>query len=230
MPPLRPTLAREAAVWEEGRLLVGIDEAGRGPLAGPVVAAAVVFPAGTALLDGVRDSKTLPAARRLALTLEIRGAALAIGVAAASVREIDRLNIRVATALAMRRAVRRLLARLPDVPRPCLLVDGLPVPELGFDHDALVDGDAHCLSVAAAGIVAKTVRDRLMRQLALRHAGYGWEMGAECGLRQCGTPHGHPDPRADRAPPPQFPAREPAGLPHLASQNALSWLAKLSGT
>jgi len=181
VPPVRPTLAREAAVWVEGRLLAGIDEAGRGPLAGPVVAAAVVFPAGSALLDGVRDSKTLPAARRQALTLDIRGAALAIGVAAASVREIDRLNIRVATALAMHRAVRRLLERLPPSSRPRLLVDGLPVPELGFEHDALVDGDAHCLSVAAAGIVAKTVRDRLMRQLAARHAGYGWERNAGYG-------------------------------------------------
>jgi ribonuclease HII len=181
MPPVRPTLAREAAVWVEGRLLIGVDEAGRGPLAGPVVAAAVVFPAGSALLDGVRDSKTLPAGRRQALALEIRSVALAVGVAAASVHEIDRLNIRVATALAMHRAVRRLLTFLPASPPPRLLVDGLPVPELGFEHEALVDGDAHCLSVAAAGIVAKTVRDRLMRQLAVRHAGYGWERNAGYG-------------------------------------------------
>ena len=181
MPPIRPTLAREAAVWVEGRLLIGVDEAGRGPLAGPVVAAAVVFPAGSALMNGVRDSKTLSAARRQALALEIRAAALAVGVAAASVNEIDRLNIRVATALAMHRAVRRLLTFLPASPLPRLLVDGLPVPELGFDHEALVDGDAHCLSVAAAGIVAKTVRDRLMRQLAVRHNGYGWERNAGYG-------------------------------------------------
>jgi len=181
MPPVRPTLAREAAVWVEGRLLVGVDEAGRGPLAGPVVAAAVVFPAGSALMEGVRDSKTLSAPRRQALAVQIRAAALAVGVAAASVREIDRLNIRVATALAMHRAVRRLLALVPASPRPRLLVDGLPVPELGFEHEALVDGDAHCQSVAAAGIIAKTVRDRLMRQLAERHAGYGWERNAGYG-------------------------------------------------
>ncbi len=181
MPPVRPTLAREAAVWVEGRLLVGVDEAGRGPLAGPVVAAAVVFPAGSALMEGVRDSKTLSAPRRQALAVQIRAAALAVGVAAASVREIDRLNIRVATALAMHRAVRRLLAHFPASPRPRLLVDGLPVPELGYEHEALVDGDAHCLSVAAAGIIAKTVRDRLMRQLAVRHAGYGWERNAGYG-------------------------------------------------
>lgn len=181
MTPIRPTLAREAAVWVEGRLLIGVDEAGRGPLAGPVVAAAVVFPAGSALLDGVRDSKTLTAARREVLALQVRGAALAVGVAAASVREIDRLNIRVATALAMHRAVRRLLALLPASPPPRLLVDGLPVPELGFEHQALVDGDAHCLSVAAAGILAKTVRDHLMRRLAARHEGYGWERNAGYG-------------------------------------------------
>lgn len=179
MPPLRPTLAREAAVWAEGRLLVGVDEAGRGPLAGPVVAAAVVFPAGSPLLEGVRDSKTLSAARREALALLIRAATVAVGVAAASVREIDELNIRVATALAMRRAVARLLRRLPATPAPRLLLDGLRMPELGYAHDALIDGDAACHSIAAAGILAKTVRDRLMRQLSQHHGDYGWE-------RNCG--------------------------------------------
>lgn len=175
MPPLRPTLAHEARCWADGRLLVGVDEAGRGPLAGPVVAAAVVFPIGAAAVAGVRDSKTLPERRRDALALHIRQHARAIGVAAASVREIDELNIRRATALAMHRAVARLLARLDGCAPPRLLVDGHPVPELGFEHDALVDGDALCHSVAAAGIIAKTVRDRLMTRLALRHDAYGWE-------------------------------------------------------
>ncbi|HQR17548.1 MAG TPA: ribonuclease HII [Gemmatimonadales bacterium] len=179
MPSLRPTLAREVAVWAEGRLLVGVDEAGRGPLAGPVVAAAVVFPAGSPMLEGVRDSKTIPAGRREELAPRIRAAAVAVGVAAASVREIDELNIRVATALAMHRAVRRLLVGLPAFPPPRVLIDGLRVPELGYEHEALVDGDAHCHSIAAAGIVAKTVRDRLMRQLSGRHGDYGWE-------RNCG--------------------------------------------
>ena len=164
----RPTLDRESAVWANGQLLVGVDEAGRGPLAGPVVAAAVVFPAGSALLEGVRDSKTLSAARREALALVIRGAALAVGVAGASVREIDGLNIRVATALAMRRAILRVLG-------------GPSRREIGFPREALVDGDAHCHSVAAAGIIAKTVRDRLMRRLAARHAGYGWERNSGYG-------------------------------------------------
>jgi len=177
----RPTLDREAAVWADGRLLVGVDEAGRGPLAGPVVAAAVVFPPGSPLLDGVRDSKTLSAVRREALALQIRGAALAIGVGGASVREIDRLNIRVATALAMRRAIVKALPHCPDAPRPRLLLDGLPMVEIGYPHDALVDGDADCHTIAAAGIIAKTVRDRLMRRLADRHTGYGWDRNSGYG-------------------------------------------------
>jgi ribonuclease HII len=174
MPAPVPTLAREAAAWAEGRLLVGVDEVGRGPLAGPVVAAAVVFPAGCprGTLRGLRDSKLLPPARRATLGLRIRARAIAIGIGAASVIEIDRFNIRKATALAMRRALERVLGRVgPAV----ILVDGLPFPELGFEHDALVDGDAHCASVAAAGIVAKIVRDDLMHRLARRHPGYGWD-------------------------------------------------------
>ena len=169
-----PTLACEASAWSESLLLVGIDEAGRGPLAGPVVAAAVVFPPGAPLLAGVRDSKILSAARREAAARAIRGAALAIGIGAASRREIDRDNIRVATALAMRRAILRVLGRLASPP-PRLLVDGHPVPELGLPHEALVDGDALCFSVAAAGILAKTVRDRLMGRLAPRHPAYAWD-------------------------------------------------------
>jgi ribonuclease HII len=171
----RPTLSREAAVWVEGRLLIGVDEAGRGPLAGPVVAAAVVFPAGAVRLTGLRDSKTLSAPQRETLAIAIRRAAFLLAVGAASVTEIDRLNIRVATALAMRRAVLRILPRFPASPPPRLLIDGLPMPELGLPHDALVEGDSHCQSVSAAGIIAKTVRDRLMRLLALRHPGYAWE-------------------------------------------------------
>ena len=169
-----PTLARERAAWREGRLLVGVDEVGRGPLAGPVVAAAVVFPEGCRRLRGLRDSKLLPQARREQLAALIRGVALGIGVGAASVREIDRLNIRVASALAMRRALVPVLARLADAPA-CVLIDGLPLPEIGVAHEALVDGDARCHSIAAAAVVAKTVRDALMRRLAPRHPGYGWD-------------------------------------------------------
>ncbi|MEZ4411429.1 MAG: ribonuclease HII [Gemmatimonadales bacterium] len=177
----RPTLDRESAVWADGQVLVGVDEAGRGPLAGPVVAAAVVFPVGSSVVVGVRDSKTLSAARREALALQIRDAALAVGVGGASVREIDHLNIRVATALAMRRAILKVLPRCPAAPLPRLLIDGLRMPEIGLAHDALVDGDADCHTIAAAGIIAKTVRDRLMRRLASRHEGYGWDRNSGYG-------------------------------------------------
>jgi ribonuclease HII len=166
----RPTFEREIALWNAGRSIVaGIDEAGRGPLAGPVVAAAVVFPAWTKPIRGLRDSKQLPPLKRERLASLVRARAIAVGVGAASVREIDRLNIRRATILAMQRA----LARLPLVPAG-LLVDGLPLPELGCPHDAIVDGDVCCQSIAAASVVAKTVRDRLMRRLAQRHPEYAW--------------------------------------------------------
>ncbi len=178
-----PSMRREAALWAEERLLVGVDEVGRGPLAGPVVAAAVVFPARARRVRGVRDSKELPADKRRTLAERIRRRALAIGIGAASTREIDRLNIRRATALAMRRAILRACHRSGIDARPAdrlpsnltVLLDGLPMPELGMPHEALVDGDALCYSVAAAGVVAKTVRDELMCRLARRHPAYGWE-------------------------------------------------------
>ena len=174
----RPTLQRERAAWAGAALLIGVDEAGRGPLAGPVVAAAVVFPAGCAAVRGLRDSKTLPPRTRASLAERIRKKALAFGVGAASSREIDRLNIRIATALAMRRAIDHLFrcAALP-VPRPpCrIMIDGLPLAEIGYQHEALVDGDALCHSIYAAAILAKTVRDRLMQRLAPRYPAYGWD-------------------------------------------------------
>ena len=176
----RPTLDRERAAWSAARLLVGVDEAGRGPLAGPVVAAAVVFPANAEPPAGLRDSKTLSARRRTELLPLIRTHALACGVGAASVREIDRLNIRVATALAMTRAVARALRGLRT--GDCVVVlDGLPMKELGYAHETMVDGDAHCVTIAAAGIVAKEVRDLLMRALARRHPQYGWETNSGYG-------------------------------------------------
>ncbi|MBS1241652.1 MAG: Ribonuclease [Gemmatimonadetes bacterium] len=168
-----PSAARERDAWAGGRLLVGVDEAGRGPLAGPVVAAAVAFPPFAPRLRGVRDSKVLSAARRASLAQAIRSRAAVVGIGAASPRLIDRVNIRVATAIAMRRAVRRALGLAP-LCRVHLVVDGLPFPEIGLEHEALVDGDALCYTVAAAGIIAKTVRDRIMTRLAIRHPCYGW--------------------------------------------------------
>jgi ribonuclease HII len=166
----RPSFERERALWDAGRRIVaGIDEAGRGPLAGPVVAAAVVFPPRAKAIPGLRDSKMLsPVVReRVAGLVWARAAAVAVG--AASVREIDRLNIRRAAILAMRRALAR-LGVTPDA----VLVDGPPAPELGCEHDAIVDGDARCTSIAAASVIAKTVRDRLMERLAAHHDRYGW--------------------------------------------------------
>ena len=185
MPP-RPTLRQERAAWAEERLLVGVDEAGRGPLAGPVVAAAVVFPAGCAAVRGLRDSKILPAKVRLRLALQIRQRALGFAIGAASSREIDRLNIRVATALAMRRAICRLVSRGPllgGCPHR-ILIDGLPLPEIGYAHEALVDGDAKCQSIAAAAVLAKTCRDLLMHRLAPRHPGYGWDTNVGYGTEE----------------------------------------------
>jgi ribonuclease HII len=185
--PLRPSLKRERVAWAGELLLVGVDEAGRGPLAGPVVAAAVVFPPGCRAIRGLRDSKILPAPIRERLALRIRQQALAFGVGAASAREIDRVNIRVATAIAMRRAIRSLLRRSEVGSRPhCILIDGLPLPEVGYPHDALVDGDARCQSVAAAAIIAKTTRDHLMHLLAGRYPDYGWETNVGYG-----TPEHH---------------------------------------
>ena len=167
----RPSLEREQALWREGRgVVAGLDEAGRGPLAGPVVAAAVVFPPGMKPIRGLDDSKLLAPAARVRLARIVRTRALAVGVGAASVREIDRLNIRMATILAMRRA----LARLATTPLQ-VLVDGLPIPELGCAHEAIIDGDACCHTIAAASVIAKTVRDRLMERLAARHPRYVWE-------------------------------------------------------
>jgi ribonuclease HII len=162
-------LAYERGFWGRGLLVAGVDEAGRGPLAGPVVAAAVILPPEVAV-DGARDSKQLSARAREALFGRILEAARGVGVGAASVREIDHLNILRATTLAMRRA----LARLPEVPGQ-VVVDGLPVRNLGWDHEAVVDGDDLVHSIACASIVAKVIRDRLMRRLAGRYPGYGWE-------------------------------------------------------
>lgn len=160
----------EREAWDCGlRHVVGLDEVGRGPLAGPVVAGAVVLHPRAPLIDGVFDSKALSARQREAAALEIREHVFAWALGAASTREIERFNIRRATVLAMRRAI----ARLPVEPER-LLVDGRRIPELG-DHTAIIKGDQKSLSIACASILAKVVRDRLMRSLGARYPGYGWE-------------------------------------------------------
>jgi len=173
---LKKLLEIEAEYWDRGiDHVAGVDEAGRGPLAGPVFAAAVILPPRTPI-RGVDDSKRLPAERREALFDEIRDTAVAIAVGAASTREVDQLNILRASHLAMLRALRK----LPVQPQQ-VIVDGLPVPQLGEDHRAVVDGDEKVHCIACASIVAKVVRDRLMRMLAGRYPGYGWDHNAGYG-------------------------------------------------
>ena len=159
-------------------MVAGVDEAGRGPLAGPVVAAAVVLPVDT-LVEGADDSKQLSRDVREALFEDIIRAATFVGVGAASVREIDRRNILRATTVAMQRA----LDHLSEAPGH-IVVDGLPVKWLGRDHDAVVDGDALIHCVGCASIVAKVIRDRLMERLSRRYPGYGWERNSGYGTQE----------------------------------------------
>jgi len=159
----------ERGLWEAGMTRVaGVDEAGVGPLAGPVVAAAVVFAPGAAL-RGVDDSKRLTPTRRTALEAEIRALALGVGVGIVDVSDIDRLNIYRAALEAMRRAV----LALPVSPDH-VLVDARRIPDITAPQTALVHGDARSFSIAAASIVAKVTRDRLMHDLDARYPEYGF--------------------------------------------------------
>ena len=174
----RPDLSLEDAA---GGRVAGVDEAGRGPWAGPVIAAAVAFGAGgppARLQAMITDSKLLTAEHRAALQPAILAHAdAAIGLA--SVAEIDSMNILQATLLAMRRAVVRL-----TLPPDLALVDGNRAPCLPCPAQAVVGGDRRSLSIAAASIVAKVVRDRLMARLAEHHPGYGWERNAGYGTAE----------------------------------------------
>ena len=154
--------------FEQG-LVCGVDEAGRGPLAGPVYAAAVILDPANAIA-GLRDSKQLSETRREALAVEIRGAAIAWAIASASVGEIDRLNILQASLLAMKRAVEAL------VPAPALArVDGNRAPRLRCAVQTIVGGDALDPAISAASILAKTARDAALRELHLNWPQYGFD-------------------------------------------------------
>jgi ribonuclease HII len=155
--------------WDVPGLVAGVDEAGRGPLAGPVVAAAVILD-DLKPIKGLADSKQLTAARREKLYDEIRAKALCCSVAQASVEEIDRLNILQATMLAMQRAVQGL--RLKPVK---VLVDGNRLPALDVLAEAIVSGDALVPSISAASILAKVTRDRLLLELHQQHPAYGFD-------------------------------------------------------
>ena len=162
-----------------GPLLAGVDEVGRGPLAGPVVACAVVMAPDARAIRGIDDSKKLTSSERERLARLVRERALAVAVGAASVREIDRINIYHAAVLAMRRALGRLRVT-PDH----VLVDGNPIRSLGVEHTAVVGGDACCHSIACASIVAKVTRDRLMQALARRYPHYRWETNVGYGTSE----------------------------------------------
>lgn len=186
-----PDLSLERSL---GGVVAGIDEVGRGPLAGPVIAAAVIIDPATLparLADELNDSKKLSAKKREALAALVLDSC-AFGFGEASVAEIDRLNILKATFLAMGRAVEAL-----GRPIDHALVDGNQVPPLPCKVRCVVGGDGLSLSIAAASVIAKVRRDRLMAELAAQHPGYGWEKNAGygtaahmAGLRRLGpTPH-----------------------------------------
>jgi len=157
----------------KGPLLAGVDEVGRGPIAGPVVACAVIMPADSRAIAGVDDSKRLTHAQRVRLAVKIRERAIAFALGAASVREIERINIYQASALAMHRALSRLRVA-PDY----VVIDGRSMRTLPIPHTAVIHGDARCFSIACASILAKVTRDLLMTRLALRYPHYIWDHNA----------------------------------------------------
>ncbi len=160
----------ERLLWRVGITMVaGVDEVGMGPLAGPVVAAAVVLPIGAAL-DGVADSKQLTAIQRARLDVEIRRRAIGVGLGVVDVDEIDRLNIYQAAMKAKRQALAALAPLVPGF----VLVDGREIPGIGIPQSAYPKGDGFVLSIAAASIVAKVHRDGIMRELETLHPGYGF--------------------------------------------------------
>ena len=162
-------LRHERALWAQGLTRVaGVDEVGVGPLAGPLVAAAVILPPECAV-RGIDDSKKVPPARREALRVEIEACAIAVAIGIVEVGDVDRLNAYWASIEAMRRAV----AALPVAPQQ-VLIDARHIPGLAVPQAALVKGDARSYSIAAASIIAKVRRDAMMTALEERYPGYGF--------------------------------------------------------
>ena len=158
---------------QKGPLLAGVDEVGRGPIAGPVVACAVIMPPDVRAIAGVDDSKLLRHDQRVRLAAKIRERAVAFALGAASVREIDTINIYQASVLAMQRALNRLGVK-PDH----VVIDGRAMRTLPIPHTAVVKGDRRCFSIACASIIAKVTRDLLMTRLAQRYPQYTWDHNA----------------------------------------------------
>ena len=177
-----PGFELENALWGQGTTYVaGVDEVGRGPIAGPVVAGAVIFPSDIdeQCLLGIRDSKELRASARERMDLRIHEVALAVGIGRASVREVDAVGIVGATRRAMSRAIGKLQ------PRPqALLIDALSLPGISLPQQCPVKGDRVSLSIAAASIVAKVARDKLMREADRRYPGYGFSRNKGYGTRE----------------------------------------------
>ena len=166
---LEAMLERERSLWARGiSYVAGVDEVGVGPFAGPVAAAAVVFPQG-AYIEGIRDSKELPHKRRVALNKEITQVALAIGIGMVEVEEIDSINIYQASLKAMYLAILNLDMKIQHV-----LVDGRTIPGIGIPQDAIPGGDRKVFSIAAASIVAKVYRDELMTRYDTQYPQYGF--------------------------------------------------------
>lgn len=178
----------EQGLWQRGvEVIAGVDEAGRGPLAGPVVAAAVIFPQGT-FIEGVDDSKKVSEKKREALFHTIYEKAKSVGVGIVSHEVIDRINIYQASILAMRKAVEK-LSLAPQI----VLADGNSFKHESLRYENIIDGDAKCFSIAAASIIAKVTRDNLMREYHeqfplygfAQHKGYGTKQHIEA-IRQHG--------------------------------------------
>lgn len=166
---LEKMLVEEKYYWEKGvSNLAGLDEAGRGPLAGPVVAAAVVFEPGT-VIKNLNDSKQLSAKRREQLFEEIIFRSKSYGIGSASSVEIDQLNIHAASLLAMHRALDKLKS-VPDF----ILVDGFSLPNSSCGQKAIIGGDARSLTIAAASVLAKVSRDRIMQRLHEKYPNYAF--------------------------------------------------------
>ena len=185
MTPVRsrpPGFELENALWGQGTTYVaGVDEVGRGPIAGPVVAGAVIFHSDIdeQCLLGIRDSKELTALARERMDLRIHEVAFAVGIGRASVREVDVVGIVGATRRAMSRAIGKLQ------PRPqALLIDALSLPGIDLPQQCPIKGDRVSLSIAAASIVAKVARDKLMREADRRYPGYGFSRNKGYGTRE----------------------------------------------
>jgi ribonuclease HII len=178
----KPTLAEEKALLAQGyRLIAGVDEVGRGALVGPVVAAAVIMPAGLKKRwrGQVRDSKLLTPAQREKLFGYISEAAIATGIGSASNNEIDSIGIAGATRRAMVAAIKKL-----DPQPEFILVDFFRIPEIALPQKGVVDGDTLCFSIACASIIAKVTRDRLLVELDRQYPGYGFAKHKGYGTRE----------------------------------------------